>query len=106
MPTLVEALALSTQTEAQLDTHDVALPLLPYVVPSAAPSTAPFATPSPRVLRAIFVGPEDVGSEATRARLERLYRFNGGNDVLVVFLLKRENERESPMASFMRLQQE
>lgn len=101
--------------ERQLDTHDVALPL--PLLPSApmpassntaaAPATAAtVAPPPPRALRVVFLVPEDVGSEATRARLERLYYLDGGRDAAVVLLLKKceEDGGEGPMAAFMRLQ--
>ncbi|KAI5927776.1 hypothetical protein F4810DRAFT_706519 [Camillea tinctor] len=78
--------------ESKLDTHDVAMPL---PTPDAS---------SPRVLRTILVSPHDVGSDATRARIERLYHLNGGRDVAVVFLLKQYAGYESPMAMLMKLQ--
>ncbi|KAI1630564.1 hypothetical protein F4809DRAFT_274929 [Biscogniauxia mediterranea] len=78
--------------ETRLDTHDVAMPL---PTPDAS---------SRRVLRAILVSPHDAGSEATRARIERLYHLNGGRDVAVIFLLKQCEGLESPMAMLMNLQ--
>ena len=112
-------------TEKQLDTHDVALPFsfpLPPSAPAAssttatatatalttvASSTAPQPQPPPRAaaLRAVFLAAEDLGSEATRARLERLYHLDGGRDAAVVFLLKRGSDSgEDPMTAFARLQ--
>ncbi|RYO89057.1 hypothetical protein DL764_008635 [Monosporascus ibericus] len=87
-------LALRREPETKLDTHDIALPL-----PQAAGQPQ-------RVLCAILLIPTEVGSEATRARLERLYHLNGGRDVAVVFLLKHEDGQESPTATLMRLQQD
>ncbi|KAI1500108.1 hypothetical protein F5X99DRAFT_257674 [Biscogniauxia marginata] len=78
--------------ETRLDTHDVAMPL-PTIDAS-----------SRRVLRAILVSPHHVGSEDTRARIERLYHLNGGRDVAVIFLLKQCEGLESPMAMLMKLQ--
>lgn len=92
------ASALIGQSEVKLNTHDVALTL---------PLSPTAAAPLPRVLRAIFLTPKDVGTEATRARLERLYHLNGGKDVVVVFLLGHEDRQEqSPVAALMMLQQE
>ncbi|KAK7755239.1 hypothetical protein SLS62_002744 [Diatrype stigma] len=98
VPPFQEGAALSGQSEVKLNTHDVALTL-------PLPPTA--AAPLPRVLRAIFLAPKDVGTEATRARLERLYHLNGGKDVVVVFLLEHEaGQEQSPVAALMMLQQE
>ncbi|KAI1827977.1 hypothetical protein F4861DRAFT_236283 [Xylaria intraflava] len=78
--------------EAQLDTHDVAVPLR---------TPGPF---SQRVFRALFMSPRDVGSVKSSSRIERLYHVNGGRDVGIVFLLQHEDGQQSAVASFMTLQ--
>ncbi|KAI1804089.1 hypothetical protein F4811DRAFT_553266 [Daldinia bambusicola] len=78
--------------EAKLDTHDVAIP-----IPN------PGGTPH-RVLRAILLLPSDVGNEGSRNRIRRLSSLNGGQDVVLVFLLEQGHGQASPMAAFMTLQ--
>ncbi|KAK9425074.1 hypothetical protein SUNI508_03214 [Seiridium unicorne] len=79
--------------EAQLETHDVAMPLpLP-------------GQPSHLAFRAICLSSQDIGSLETRKRIERLYNVNGGQYIAVVFLMKQHNEESGP-AMMMKLQKE
>ncbi|KAI1459064.1 hypothetical protein F4805DRAFT_473727 [Annulohypoxylon moriforme] len=80
------------QLEARLDTHDAALP-----IPGSG-------TQPHRVLRAIFLSPSDVGTDDCQNRIQRLYHLNGGQDIVIVFLLKQEEDKVSPMSAFMTLQ--
>ncbi|KAI1764756.1 hypothetical protein GGR53DRAFT_465999 [Hypoxylon sp. FL1150] len=91
VPTLVQVNGVKWK-EAQLDTHDVAIPL-------SAPGGQ-----SQRALRAILLSPSDVGKDACRDRIQRLSRLSGGQDVAIVFLLKQEQGQVSAMAAFMTLQ--
>ncbi|KAI2468083.1 hypothetical protein F4781DRAFT_432778 [Annulohypoxylon bovei var. microspora] len=78
--------------EAKLDTHDAALP-----IPRPGGQ-------SQRVLRAIFLSPSDVGTDDCQTRIQRLSHLNGGQDIVIVFLLKQENDKVNPMSAFMTLQ--
>ncbi|KAI0890045.1 uncharacterized protein GGS22DRAFT_183395 [Annulohypoxylon maeteangense] len=78
--------------EARLDTHDAALPIPGPVGQSR------------RILRAIFLSPSDVGTDDCQNRIQRLFHLNGGQDVVIVFLLKQEEDKVSPMSAFMTLQ--
>ncbi|KAI2640435.1 hypothetical protein GGS26DRAFT_586437 [Hypomontagnella submonticulosa] len=78
--------------EAKLDTHDVALPL---------PESR---TKPQRVLRAILLSPSDVGTDESRRRIQRLSHLNGGQDVVIVFLLKQGQDQGSSTAALMTLQ--
>ncbi|KAI0898248.1 hypothetical protein F4806DRAFT_352102 [Annulohypoxylon nitens] len=75
--------------EAQLDTHDAALPI------PGQPH---------RALRAIFLSPLDVGTDDCQNRIQRLFHLNGGQDVVIVFLLKQGGGKVNPMEAFMTLQ--
>lgn len=75
--------------ETQLDTHDAALPI------PGQPH---------RVLRAIFLSPSDVGTDDCQNRIQRLFHLNGGQDVVIVFLLKQGKGKVNPMEAFMTLQ--
>ncbi|KAI6093716.1 hypothetical protein F4821DRAFT_4305 [Hypoxylon rubiginosum] len=92
-PTLVQGNGIKWK-EAQLDTHDVAIPL-----PNPGGQ-------SQRALRAILLSPSDVGKDVCRHRIQRLSRLSGGQDVAIVFLLKQEQGQMSAMAAFMTLQLE
>ncbi|OTB06663.1 hypothetical protein M426DRAFT_105677 [Hypoxylon sp. CI-4A] len=81
-------------TEAKLDTHDVALP-----IPTASGQAQ-------RVLRAMLLSSSDIGTDECRKRIQRLYHLNGGQDAVILFLLKQEQGQASPMATFMKLQLE
>ncbi|KAI0482898.1 hypothetical protein GGR56DRAFT_213477 [Xylariaceae sp. FL0804] len=95
---LPSALALghhASWKEMDLTTHDVALP-----IPTRREDPS-------RVLRVVCLSPQQVGSELSRRRVERLCHLNGGRDVAVVLLLGQRLEddaRESPVAVLMRLQ--
>ncbi|KAI0383919.1 hypothetical protein F5Y04DRAFT_23853 [Hypomontagnella monticulosa] len=78
--------------ETKLSTHDVALPL-------SGPRTKP-----QRVLRAILLSPSDVGTDDCRSRIQRLSHLNGGQDVVIVFLLKQGQDQGSSTAALMALQ--
>ncbi|KAI2635916.1 hypothetical protein GGS21DRAFT_489631 [Xylaria nigripes] len=78
--------------EADLNTHDVAVPL-------CTPTTS-----SQRIFRAIFMSPQDVASARSSSRIERLYHVNGGQDVGIIFLLQHEDGRNNAVASLMELQ--
>ncbi|KAI1208895.1 uncharacterized protein F4807DRAFT_137307 [Annulohypoxylon truncatum] len=78
--------------EAQLDTHDAALP-----IPTSHGQP-------PRVLRAIFLSPSDVETDNCQNRIQRLSHLNGGQDIVIVFLLKQEEDKVNPMSAFMTLQ--
>ncbi|KAI1134565.1 hypothetical protein F5Y05DRAFT_209307 [Hypoxylon sp. FL0543] len=78
--------------ETKLDTHDVALPIRD---PGGH---------SQRVLRAICLSPLDVGTDYCRDRIQRLFHLNGGEDTIIVLLLKQHNASQSPMTAFMNLQ--
>ncbi|KAL7629424.1 hypothetical protein AAE478_000944 [Parahypoxylon ruwenzoriense] len=91
-PALLQGNTSPKWKEAKLDTHDVAIPLLGT------------GGQSQKVLRAILVSPSDVGTNECRTRIERLYHLNGGQDIVVVFLLKQETDQASPVAMLMKLQ--
>ncbi|KAI1341631.1 hypothetical protein F5Y15DRAFT_362885 [Xylariaceae sp. FL0016] len=78
--------------ESKLETHDVAMTLPPSD-----------GWPNP-VFRAICLSPQDVGSQHTRNRIERLYHLNGGQNIAIIFLLKAEGDQQNPVALLMRLQ--
>ncbi|KAI5866918.1 hypothetical protein GGS23DRAFT_593651 [Durotheca rogersii] len=95
-PALLRANAeLSWKPEVSLGTHDVAVPL-----PGTAGSRR-------RILRAILLSPADIGTDESRSRIERLRHLNGGQDSVIVFLLKPGTaEQESPVSGLMKLQLE
>ncbi|KAK6954494.1 hypothetical protein Daesc_004461 [Daldinia eschscholtzii] len=78
--------------EAKLETHDVAIPL-----------PNPGGTPR-RVLRAILLLPSDVGNDSSRNRIQRLFNLNGGQDIVLVFLLEQGHNQVNPVATLMKLQ--
>ncbi|OTB18302.1 hypothetical protein K445DRAFT_19861 [Daldinia sp. EC12] len=78
--------------EAKLETHDVAIPL-----------PNPGGTPR-RVLRAILLLPSDVGNDSSRNRIRRLFNLNGGQDIVLVFLLEQGHDQVNPVAALMKLQ--
>ncbi|KAI1178736.1 hypothetical protein F4777DRAFT_593913 [Nemania sp. FL0916] len=73
--------------ETQLDTHDIATPLS-----------------AQRVFHGIFISPSDVESAATLSRIERLYSLTGGQDSGIIFLLKKDNDKQNAVFSLMTLQ--
>ncbi|KAK8048844.1 hypothetical protein PG994_010574 [Apiospora phragmitis] len=60
---------------------------------------------SKSILRAILLCPQEVGSDATRQRIERLYHLDGGQHVAIVFFMK-QSRSGGAAASLMRLQLE
>ncbi|KAK8042319.1 hypothetical protein PG993_006842 [Apiospora rasikravindrae] len=91
---LVSALLQSSGTlrwKGVLQSHDVAMPLPPKDGRSKS------------VLRAILLCPQEIGSDATHQRIERLYHLDGGQHVVIVFMMK-ESRSGSAAASLMRLQ--
>ncbi|KAK6842413.1 hypothetical protein PG990_005644 [Apiospora arundinis] len=80
--------------EKPLQSHDVAMPYRPMNGDSKPP-----------VLRAILLCPQDVGTDATRQRIERLYHLDGGQHVAIVFFMK-QSRPGSALASLMELQLE
>ncbi|KAK7969520.1 hypothetical protein PG996_002037 [Apiospora saccharicola] len=79
--------------EKPLQSHDVAMPL------------SPIEGPTKSVLRVILLCPHDVGLDATRQRIERLYHLDGGQHVAIVFLVK-QGRSGSASGALMNLQLE